>query len=72
MFFDVVLLCLRFCFPLWFFGANRRLSAYAHSVPAGLAGAVCPGLAALRAFFLSLPLLRLLVDGEMPCCGGGS
>ena len=71
IYFDVVLLRLRFCFPLWFVGANRRLSAHTRFVPAGLAGADCPGLATLCAFFLSFLWLRTLVDDEMPCCDGG-
>ena len=72
MFFDVVLRSLHFYFPLWLVGASRRLSARARFVPAGSAGAACPGLATLCACFFPLLLLRLLVDGEMPCCGGGS
>ena len=58
MIFCAVLLCLRFCFPLLYFGANRGLSAYARYDPAGLAVAIRPGLAALCAFPLSLLLLR--------------
>ena len=72
IYFDVVLVHLRVCLPLWFVGASRGLSAYARFVPAGLAGAGCPGSASFCAFFLPLLLLRVLVDGEMPCCGGGS
>ena len=53
MHFDAVLLRLRFYFPLWLVGASCRLSARARFVPAGLAGADCPGLATLCAFFLS-------------------
>ena len=43
MYFDAVLLRLRFRFPLLLVGASRGLSAYARFVPAGLAGAACPG-----------------------------
>ena len=68
---DAVLLRLRFYFPLWLVGASCRLSARARFVPAGLAGATCPGPATSCAFFLPSLLLRSLVDDEMPCCGGG-
>ena len=70
MLLDVVLLYLHFRFPLWLVGVARSLSNYSHFVPADPAGAVCPGLATSCVPFL--PLLRSLVDGEMPCCGGGS
>ena len=53
MHFDAVPLCLRFHFPLGLVGAVCRLSTRARFVPAGLAGADCPGLATLCAFFLS-------------------
>ena len=71
MHFDAVPLCLRFLFPLQLVGAVCRLSTRARFVPAGLAGADCPGLATLCAFFLSFLWLRTLVDDEMPCCDGG-
>ena len=71
MHFDAVPLRLRFHFPLWLVGAVCRLSTRARFVPAGLAGADCPGLATLCAFFLSFLWLRTLVDDEMPCCDGG-
>ena len=71
MYFDAVLRSLHFYFPLWLVGASRRLSTRARFVPAGLAGADCPGPATLCAFFLSSLWLRTLVDDEMPCCDGG-
>ena len=63
-----VLLCLRFCSLFQPVDANRGLNNLFRDVPAGLAGVVCPGLAMLCACLL--PLLRLLGDGGMPCCGG--